>query len=172
LKRESCIRFALNQKRDTLLHENIAVGNLPATKRPDHWWGTFSDDYTCSIRNEKGLFRKQPEMACLGECQFVTWATEFIDYDNDGWQDLLAINGHVFPEVDRHRWGTSYAQRPYLLHNVNNGAKFEMVPAMEGTGLATVMNGAERAFGDLVQTAGKSMWWSIAWIRRRSFCEM
>jgi hypothetical protein len=81
--------------------------------------------------------------------QFVTWATEFIDYDNDGWQDLLAINGHVFPEVDRHRWGTSYAQRPYLLHNVNNGAKFEMVPAMEGTGLATVMNGRGAAFGDL-----------------------
>ena len=55
-------------------------------------------------------------------CQF---GDGFLDYDNDGWKDLLIINGHVYPEVDKHpEWGTSYAERPLLYHNLKNG-KFE-----------------------------------------------
>jgi hypothetical protein len=72
-----------------------------------------------------------------------------LDYDNDGWKDLLIINGHVYPEVDRHPdWGTSYAQRPLLYHNVKKG-KFELVPAVEGTGLSVVSVGRGAAFGDI-----------------------
>jgi hypothetical protein len=44
---------------------------------------------------------------------FLTWSTEFIDYDNDGWKDIFAVNGHVYPQVDQHNWGTSFAQRPF-----------------------------------------------------------
>jgi hypothetical protein len=86
---------------------------------------------------------------------FVTWATEFLDYDNDGWLDLVAIDGHVFPEVDQHQWGTSYAQRPYLLHNLKNGAKFAMVPAVEGTGLAVVVSGRGAAAGICLTTKNR-----------------
>ena len=144
--------FALNQEGRETSSMSIAVGDYRNNGLIDLYVGTFSDDYKPLYRNDgKAMYSEiSPEMGIAWPTsQFVTWATEFIDYDNDGWQDLLAINGHVFPEVDRHRWGTSYAQRPYLLHNVNNGAKFEMVPAMEGTGLATVMNGRGAAFGDL-----------------------
>ncbi len=27
------------------------------------------------------------------------------DYDNDGWLNLLMVNGHVYPQVDQHDWG-------------------------------------------------------------------
>ena len=61
----------------------------------------------------------------------------------------MIANGHVYPEVDKHPdWGTSYAQRPLLFHNLKNG-KFELVPAVEGTGLAVVSVGRGAAFGDL-----------------------
>ena len=33
--------------------------------------------------------------------RFVGWGAGFFDYDNDGWPDLLLVNGHVFPEVDK-----------------------------------------------------------------------
>jgi hypothetical protein len=66
---------------------------------------------------------------------FLGWGDAFIDYDNDGWKDLLMVNGHVYPQVDQHPWGTTWAQRPLLFHNLQ-GKKFETVPAVEGTGLA------------------------------------
>jgi len=53
------------------------------------------------------------------------------------------------PEVDKHPgWGTSYAERPLLYHNLKNG-KFEVVPPVEGTGLAVVSVGRGAAFGDI-----------------------
>ena len=80
---------------------------------------------------------------------FVSFADGFLDYDNDGWKDLLIVNGHVYPEVDRHpEWGNSYAQRMLLYHNLKNG-KFDLVPAVEGTGLAVVTVGRGAAFGDI-----------------------
>jgi len=44
--------------------------------------------------------------------------------------------------------GTSYAERPLLYHNLKKG-KFELVPAVEGTGLAVVSVGRGAAFGDI-----------------------
>jgi enediyne biosynthesis protein E4 len=80
---------------------------------------------------------------------FVSFADGFLDYDNDGWKDLLIINGHVYPEVDQHpEWGQSYAQRMLLHHNLHNG-KFDLVPAVEGTGLTVVTVGRGAAFGDI-----------------------
>ena len=28
------------------------------------------------------------------------------------------VNGHVYPQVDQHDWGTTFAERPLLFHNV------------------------------------------------------
>ena len=74
-----------------------------------------------------------------------------IDYDNDGWLDILMVGGHVYPEADQHEWGTSFAERPLLFHNVAVGKerKFEYVPAVKGTGLAVVVPARGAAFGDL-----------------------
>ena len=83
---------------------------------------------------------------------FVGWGDGFLDYDNDGWLDLFEVNGHVYPEVDQHDWGTTWAERPLLFHNVPDGAKdrkFEYVPPVKGTGLADVIPARGAAFGDL-----------------------
>jgi len=31
----------------------------------------------------------------------VKWGTAFVDFDNDGWLDLIAVAGHVYPQVDQ-----------------------------------------------------------------------
>ncbi|MDP9169073.1 MAG: CRTAC1 family protein, partial [Acidobacteriota bacterium] len=144
--------FALNQDGRETASMGLAVGDYRNQGFMDLYAGTFSDDYKPLFRNEgnANFTEISPEMGIADiTYPFLTWATEFIDYDNDGWKDLLAVNGHVYPQVDQHPWGTSYAQRPYLLHNTRNGVKFEMMPAVEGTGLARVITGRGAGFGDL-----------------------
>ena len=144
--------FALNQDGRETASMGLAVGDYRNTGLVDLYAGTFSDDYKPLFRNDgKANFTEiSPDMG-IAEITypFLTWATEFIDYDNDGWKDLLAVNGHVYPQVDEHQWGTSYAQRPYLLHNLNHGARFEMVPPVEGSGLALIIPGRGAGFGDI-----------------------
>jgi len=50
---------------------------------------------------------------------FVKWGDAFVDLDNDGWLDLIAVSGHVYPQVAALPSGTGY-QQPGLLH-MNQG---------------------------------------------------
>jgi hypothetical protein len=63
------------------------------------------------------------------------------------------VGGHVYPQVDQHQWGTSWAERPLLFHNVpasqGKGRKFDYVPAVTGTGLSDVIPARGSAYGDL-----------------------
>jgi hypothetical protein len=143
--------FALNQDGQEQASMGLAVGDYRNNGLVDLYTGTFSDDYKSLFRNEgKGNFRDiTPEMGMADVTYpFLTWSTEFIDYDNDGWKDIFAVNGHVYPEADVYNWGTSFAQRPYLFHSMK-GEKFVMVPPVEGTGLAEVLPGRGAGFGDL-----------------------
>jgi hypothetical protein len=79
---------------------------------------------------------------------FLSWGAGFIDFDNDGWEDILIVSGHVYPQTDQTGWGSSYAQRPLLYRNTHDG-QFEYVPAVKGTGLAILTSARGAAFGDL-----------------------
>jgi hypothetical protein len=56
---------------------------------------------------------------------------KFFDADNDGWPDVFIANGHVNPQVDQHTFGVTYAERPFLFHNLGNG-KFEEIGQRAG----------------------------------------
>jgi hypothetical protein len=112
---------------------------------------TFSDDYKVVFQNDgKGNFNDVSYKAgvAVPTIPFVGFGDGFLDFDNDSWKDLLFVSGHTYPEVEKEAWGTSYAQRPLLFHNLQNG-KFELMPAVEGTGLAVVSVAHGAAFGDL-----------------------
>jgi hypothetical protein len=128
------------------------VGDYANNGRLDLYTTTFSDDYKTLYRNDgEGNFVDiTPQMGIAeGTYPFLSWGTQFFDYDNDGWKDLMFVSGHVYPQVDHHEWGTSWAERPLLFHNLNHGKKFEIMPAVEGSGLADVIPARGAAFGDL-----------------------
>ena len=52
---------------------------------------------------------------------YVGWGTGFFDFDNDGWKDLLLVNGHVFPEVEKLHIDITYKDHAILLHNLRDG---------------------------------------------------
>jgi hypothetical protein len=129
----------------------IAAGDYENNGHMDLVTTTFSDDYKVVFLNDgTGAFTDVSYKTGVAAptIPFLGFGDGFLDYDNDGWKDLLFINGHTYPEVDKEKWGTSYAQRPLLFHNLRNG-KFELMPAVEGTGLAVVTVGRGAAFGDL-----------------------
>ncbi len=144
--------YALNGDGREVANMGIAAGDYENNGHLDIVNTTFSDDYDVLFRNDgRGNFTDVSYQAGMAEptIPFVGFGDGFLDYDNDGWKDLLIVNGHVYPNVDQHPdWGTSYAERPLLFHNLKNG-KFALVPAVEGTGLAVVSVGRGAAFGDL-----------------------
>ena len=143
--------FAVNGVGQETASMGIAVGDYENNGMLDIFDTTFSDNYKPLYRNEgdANMTDVSYEMG-LGEITvpFLSWGDAFMDYDNDGWKDLLMADGHVYPEADKYNWGTSWKERPMLFRNVD-GKKFEPVPAVEGTGLADVIAGRGMAVGDL-----------------------
>jgi hypothetical protein len=143
--------FALNDDGREQAAMGIAVGDYNRDGKVDFYITNFSDDYNTLYRNDGDQsfsdVSRRAGIATL-TIPFLGWGTGFLDYDNDGWPDLFVANGHVYPGVDKQDWGTTWAQRPLLLRNVN-GTKFEEVPPATGSGLAAVVTGRGAAFGDL-----------------------
>jgi hypothetical protein len=127
-----------------------ALGDADGDGDFDVYVTNFSDDYHTLYRADGGgwftdatraLGLAGPTFASLG------WACGFLDADQDGDLDLFAANGHVYPQVDDHPFGTTYRQRNQLLEN--RGGRFEDVTASAGTGLAVLASSRGAAVGDL-----------------------
>jgi len=72
----------------------------------------------------------------------------FFDTDNDGWPDLILVNGHVYPEVDSQHLGSSYKEPRILYHNNGDGT-FSDISASGGAGITTTASSRGIAVGDL-----------------------
>ena len=143
--------FALNNEGREIASMGLAVGDYMNNGLVDLLVTDFSDDYKALYHNDgEGSFTEVADQAGITKMAvpFVGWGDGFIDYDNDGWKDIMMINGHVYPQVDEHDWGTTFAERPLLFRNTHDG-KFEYVPPVKGSGLATLTSGRGAAFGDL-----------------------
>jgi enediyne biosynthesis protein E4 len=143
--------FGLNEDGREVAAMGIAVGDYMNNGLLDFAVSDFSDEAKLLFRNEGAAnFTEVSMRSCIGKASipFLGWGIGFLDFDNDGWLDLMLINGHIYPAADRLDWGTSYAQRPLLFHN-NSDGKFSEVPAVKGSGLSDVIAGRRAAFGDL-----------------------
>ena len=79
--------------------------------------------------------------------RYVGWGCGFFDFDNDGWKDLLLVNGHVFPEVERLNIDIHFKDRAILYRNLGNG-KFEDISESAGPGVTARHSARGAAFGD------------------------
>ncbi len=143
--------FALNSDGREIASMGLAVGDYLNNGLLDLLVTDFSDDYKALYHNDgEASFTDVANEAGIAQIPvpFVGWGDGLIDYDNDGWKDIIMINGHVYPQVDEHPWGTSFAERPLLFRNTQDG-RFAYVPAVKGSGLATLTSGRGAAIGDL-----------------------
>ena len=117
---------------------------------PDIAKANFSDDTNNLYHNDHdGQFTDLAGPAGFGPISipFLGFGMKFLDIDNDGWKDILIANGHVNPQVDQHSFGVTYAERPLLFRNLENG-KFEEVGAKAGPAMSRRYVGRGAAMAD------------------------
>ncbi len=76
------------------------------------------------------------------------WGLRFLDYDNDGWLDLVLSNGHPDDLVGEQTKGIKYRQPLLLLHNIG-GTKLENVSDSAGPAFQRDYSARGLAVGDL-----------------------
>ena len=86
----------------------------------DLWVSNFSLEANCLMQNDgDGYFEDVTFDTNLADPSFYSlgFGTRFIDFDNDGWLDLLVGNGHIWDNVKEIDPKLSYAQPVQLFHN-------------------------------------------------------
>ena len=126
------------------------VADFNGDGRLDIFKTNFSDDTpTLYSNNGDGIFTDVTYAAGLGlHTQYLGWGTMFLDFDNDGWPDLILANGHVYPEVDKFHLGSGYEEPRLLYHNNGNGT-FTEVSENAGPGINAPLSSRGLAIGDL-----------------------
>ena len=143
----------------------LSGAGLNEDARPEAGMGTDFGDYdrdglldivVCNFQWEscrlfenqgRGLFADVTFAARLGEptLSTLTFGTDFLDYDNDGYLDLFLANGHVHSNVREFDRAASYAQRDQLFHNNGDGTFTDVSTDSPGLAIASVGRGAATA---------------------------
>lgn len=127
----------------------VAVADYDGDGKLDIAKTNFSGDLPSLFHNDGGRFFTDlaHEMGLTAR-QLLGWGVAFLDYDDDGWRDLIIANGHVYPEVEGKQLGDTYLQ-PTVLYRNENGSKFVDVTAESGPAFATSRAARGLAIGDV-----------------------
>jgi hypothetical protein len=119
----------------------------------DGWFDIFKTNFaddTCNLyrNNGDGTFNDVTFSSGIGvNNQYVAWGCGFIDYDNDGWADILQVNGHVYPEIEGHDTGQTFKNPRLVYKNLGDG-RFKDVSTAMGPGISERFSSRGAAFGD------------------------
>lgn len=102
----------------------IALGDYLHAGRMSILITHFDSEYAALYRNDGKLSFTDvsgPSGVTRATRGYVQWGDAFVDFDNDGWPDVLMVSGHVYPQVDSVPSGPKYREPMVLLQNQRNG---------------------------------------------------
>ena len=129
----------------------VTVGDYLHTGYPSIFITNFEDEYNTLYRNDGHYNFKDVSYeagVAAASYRYVGWGTGFADFDNDGWLDLMVVNGHVYPQVDRVQGNAGYRQPKFLFMNQHDGT-FCDASKLAGAALLEKRAARGAAFGDL-----------------------
>ena len=105
--------------------------------------------YALYQNNGDGSFSYASYLSGVGGATLLHsgWGVRFLDYDNDGWKDILVAQGHVIDNIELTFPQLRYRESMMLLRNLGNG-KFEDVSASSGEVFQQRWAGRGLACGD------------------------
>lgn len=131
----------------------VSAGDFDGDGMMDIFKTNFSGDTSTLYRNvtKSGAaltFDDVTFMAGIGlNTRWLGWGCGWLDFDNDSWLDILLVNGHVYPEVEKLTTEAGYPQRKVLYQNLRNGTFADITEKIGGAILeSTASRGC--AFGD------------------------
>ncbi len=133
----------------------VGVGDYDNDGREDIFVTNFSSQPNTLYRNLGSRRFADTSMAAgvaLPHMLFLSFGCEFLDYDADGWRDLVVADGHVQTRVATSFDGVTYAERRQLLHNEGNGRFTEVVAGLGDLARPMVSRGL--AVGDVDNDGG------------------
>jgi hypothetical protein len=83
-----------------------AAGDYDSDGDEDLYVANFQRDYNTLFRNDGALSFQDvtPETGlALPTLSYLGWGVNFLDVGNDGALDLFIANGHIYPELEKHR---------------------------------------------------------------------
>jgi enediyne biosynthesis protein E4 len=129
----------------------VSVGDYLHTGRPSLVVTNFALDNTPLYRNGGNWDFQEVSYAAgvgLPSLPWVKWGIAFVDLDNDGWLDLVTVNGHVYPQADQLPSAAKYREPKLVQLNQGDGT---FCDASEQSGPAVLEPRVSRglAVGDL-----------------------
>jgi hypothetical protein len=128
----------------------VAAGDFDGDGLLDIFKTNFADDTHTLYRNQ-GNNNFEDDTIASGlavNTKYLGWGTAFLDFDNDGWPDLIVANGHVYPEVDDAHTAEHFKQPRLLYWNRGDGQFFDL-SSQGGLGVTTPHSSRGLAIGDL-----------------------
>jgi hypothetical protein len=129
----------------------IALGDYLHTGKTSVLISHFDNEFAAFYRNDGGMDFTDvslPSGVGRGTMGYVGWGDAFVDFDNDGWQDLFVVNGHVYPQVDQIRSSLRYLEPKLLFLNQRNGT-FKDISKLAGPAIQVPQVSRGMAIGDL-----------------------
>jgi hypothetical protein len=128
----------------------VDAADYDRSGRPHLLVGNFSNQMLGLYHNEgKGLFVDEAPRSTVGRASLLSLAfgVFFFDYDLDGWQDILAANGHIEEEIGRVQPKVQYRQPPLVFRNLG-ARRFGHVTASLGADFSRPIVARGAAYAD------------------------
>jgi hypothetical protein len=143
--------IAVNADGVTQATMGIALADVNADGLADVFTTNFSSDTnTLQVSADGRFFDDRTMEYGLGMISrpFLGWSCGFADFDLDADEDLLIVNGHVYPEATMKTMDSRYRQVPLLFER--DGSRFTRVTdSQTGAFLDEPRSSRAAAFGDL-----------------------
>jgi hypothetical protein len=128
----------------------VDAGDFDRDGKLDITVGTFAYQPDNLFHNQGDEFNDITWAAKLGQPTFrwVKWGTGFVDFDNDGWPDIMVATGHIYTAIDKLP-GEPQFREPMMVFRNTGKLTFDDVSNSSGVNDEPMQSRRGIAFGDL-----------------------